>query len=296
MTGNRVLIVGANGELGQALLRYLGPGHAVAGTRPGRKIPLGFEHVELDSNGLPPAELLAGCRAVINAAGVVQGTDIELETANVALPQRIARAAKAAGVSKLVQVSSFAIFGAAEYIDNATEESPINAYGRTKAAADMHLLKHANGDFAVECLRLPFMFSATRPALLDPLLRLASRLRMLPTASHPVQRSMITYAGAARQLAHCAKTSVSGKAFAADPLLFDYNLLASILAEEAGFTIRLLPLPAPVVASINRLLPSTGRRLFRSSILDARSNCSGSTPLGLEEEIRQLVRNRFARR
>ncbi|QUM71308.1 NAD-dependent epimerase/dehydratase family protein [Sphingopyxis granuli] len=296
MARDRILVVGANGALGQALLHELGPMRAIAATRPGRTALSGFAHVELDSDGLPPVGALADCRAVINAAGMVRGTGAELEAANVALPQRIAQAAKAAGVQKLVQVSSFAIHGIAEHIDGDAAEAPINAYGRTKATADALLLAQAADDFAVECLRLPFMFSTTKPALLGPLLMLASRLRVLPTASYPpVQRSMISYAGAARQLVDCARTAASGKAFAADPLLFDYRLLASVLGEEAGLKVRLLPVPAPIVAGVNRLLPAVGRRLFRSSILDARLNRGDGETLGLEEELRQLVRNRFGR-
>lgn len=296
MARDRILVVGANGALGQALLHELGPMRAIAATRPGRTALSGFAHVKLDSDGLPPVGALADCRAVINAAGMVRGTDAELEAANVALPQRIAQAAKAAGVQKLVQVSSFAIHGAAELIDGNTGETPINAYGRTKAAADALLLAQAAEGFAVECLRLPFMFSATKPALLGPLLALASRLRVLPTASHPpVRRSMISYAGAARQLVDCAGTAASGKAFAADPLLFDYRLLASVLDQEVGLNLRLLPVPTSIVMGVNRLLPATGRRLFRSSILDARSNRCSNETLGLEAELRQLVRNRFNR-
>lgn len=206
----------------------------------------------------------------------------------------IAHAAKDAGVPRLVQVSSFSILGAAEHIDDRTVERPINAYGRSKAAAEHVLLGNSDDAFSVECVRLPFLFSAAKPSLLAPLLSLATRLRHLPAASgHPVRRSMITYADAARQLANAARSGTGGISFAADPRLFDYDLLGVVLVEEARMRLRIVSLPRIVVAGADRLFPAIGRRLFRSSVLDPRANRAGNQPLGLEDELRKLVRSTY---
>jgi len=218
MTRDRYLVVGANGELGQALLRELGPERAIAATRKADTPLPGFEHVRIGQDGTPPAGTLARCAAVINAAGSVTSDKPTLQSANIDLPRAIAHAAKDAGVPRLVQVSSFSILGAAEHIDDRTVERPINAYGRSKAAAEHVLLGNSDDAFSVECVRLPFLFSAAKPSLLAPLLSLATRLRHLPAASgHPVRRSMITYADAARQLANAARSGTGGISFAADP-------------------------------------------------------------------------------
>lgn len=292
MTRDRILVTGANGNLGQAVLRYLGAERAIAGTRAGKTALPGFEHVALPPDGVPPAEALARCRAVINAAGSVAGDDATLDAANVRLPLSIAGAAKGAGVPKMVQVSSFAILGAAEHIDHRTPERPISAYGRSKAEGDRAILALADERFAVESLRLPFMFSAEKPGLLAPLLTLAGTARLLPSVSgHPLRRSMLTYTGAAGQLVECAMEPGSGKSFAADPLLFDYSLLAAILAEEADLTVRFLPVPRFLASIVDTLAPAIGRRLFRSSILDPQANRARGR-LDLESEIRRLVKVR----
>lgn len=294
MTGDRILVTGANGELGRALLREIGPQAAIAATRTGAAPLPGFEHVPLGPDGAPPADALARCRAVINAAGSVTGDAAALDAANIRLPLTIARAAKKAGVPKMVQVSSFAILGTAEHIDERTPERPVSAYGCSKGEGDREIQKLAGDGFAVESLRLPFMFSAAKPGLLAPLLRLATRIRALPVASgNPFRRSMLTYSGAARQLADCAATDNSGKSFAADPLLFDYPLLTSILAEEAGLKVRVLAVPQLIASGIDRLLPAVGRRLFRSSVLDPQANRARGEQLGLENELRHLVRTRY---
>ncbi|WP_283419582.1 sugar nucleotide-binding protein [Sphingopyxis sp. Geo48] len=294
MTRDRYLVVGANGELGQALLRELGPERAIAATRKADTPLPGFEHVRIGQDGTPPAGTLARCAAVINAAGSATGDKPTLQSANIDLPRAIAHAAKDAGVPRLVQVSSFSILGAAEHIDDRTVERPINAYGRSKAAAEHVLLGNSDDAFSVECVRLPFLFSAAKPSLLAPLLSLATRLRHLPAASgHPVRRSMITYADAARQLANAARSGTGGISFAADPRLFDYDLLGVVLVEEARMRLRIVSLPRIVVAGADRLFPAIGRRLFRSSVLDPRANRAGNQPLGLEDELRKLVRSTY---
>lgn len=294
MTRDRILITGANGELGRTLLRELGPQTAIAATRTGAAPLPEFEHAPLGPDGAPPADALARCRAVINAAGSVTGDQAALDAANVRLPLTIATSAKAAGVAKMVQVSSFAILGTTEYIDGATPEQPVSAYGRSKAEGDRAILALADDGFAVESLRLPFMFSATKPGLLSPLLTLATKMRILPvTSGNPFRRSMLTYGGAAKQLADCAATDHSGKSFAADPLLFDYPLFTSILADEAGVRVRILTIPQAIASGVDRLLPAVGRRLFRSSILDTQANRARGGHLGLENELRRLVRARY---
>jgi nucleoside-diphosphate-sugar epimerase len=293
---NSILVVGANGELGRALLHELGPDTAIAATRTGHSPLPGFDHAPLEPDGTPPASALARCRAVINAAGTVTGDGATMETANIRLPLAIARAAKIAGVARMVQVSSFATAGTAEHIDADTPERPINAYGQSKAIGDRKILALAADGFGIECLRLPFMFSATKPGLLSSLLSFSDGLRLLPgRADRPFRRSMFTYADAARALIACTTGSRNGISFAADPQLFDYSLLATILAEEAGRSVRIVPVPGPVVAAINRLVPAVGRRLFRSNVLAPSANSAGESPLGLEAELRQLVRNRYRR-
>lgn len=296
MSRDSILVVGANGELGRAVLNELGPDAAIAAMRRGHSPLPGFEHAPLAPDGTPPTNALERCRAVINAAGSVTGDDATLDTANIQLPLAIARAAKLAGVPKMVQVSSFATAGIAERIAADTPERPINAYGRSKAAGDREILALAVDGFSVECLRLPFMFSATKPGLLSPLLSLSDRLRLLPIrADRPFRRSMFTYADAARTLIACTTDGRRGISFAADPQLFDHSLLSNILAEEAGRTVRILSIPPPLVATVDRLIPAIGRRLFRSSVLDPAANRAGERPLGLETELRRLVRNRYRR-
>lgn len=295
MKREKIMVVGANGALGRSLLNELGPEVAIAATRTATSPVSGYEHAPLTDEGAPPAEALRRCRALINAAGKITGDKDDLEAANVHLPLRLARAAAAAGVSKMVQVSSFSVAGAAEKIDDATPERPISAYGRSKAMADDAIAALATHDFAVESLRLPFMFSSTKPGLLTPLLSFRDRVGWLPgRGDRPLQRSMFTYKCAAHALTACAGDMRSGKAYAADPVVFEYALLKQLMAEE-GEHVKILGIPGPLAASINLLVPTVGRRLFRSSVLSPASNRAAFAESSLEKELRSLIISRYRR-
>jgi dTDP-4-dehydrorhamnose reductase len=294
MTRNKILVVGANGELGQAILSAIGPEIAIAATRSGVSPLPGYTQVKLASDGAPPATALQSCAAIINAAGSVNGDQEMLELANVQLPLMLASAAKTAGVAKMVQVSSFSVYASTEYIDRSTAEQPASSYGHSKAKGDEAILKFADNHFAVECLRLPFMFSANRPGLLGPLLSMAERLRFLPSVNGKhIARSMISYRDAAKTLVGCANDTRSGRSIAADPQLFDYPLLTRILTEETERMIRIVALPSSLAAGIEWLIPSVGRRLFRSNVLSEQDNRAGTQPLGLESELRKLIKLRY---
>lgn len=287
----KIVVIGANGALGRALLTAIGPDRAIAVTR-GHETPVaGFAHARLSQEGEIPASALSESIAVVNAAGRIRGTDEELMSANVALSTKWARQARDAGLSKFVQAGSFSVYGYATDIDRSTPLAPVTAYGRSKAAAEEALFGLEANGFALESIRLPFLFSEERPALLAPLIRLGRLLKMLPDGRPPVLRSMITYADAATVLIEAAIARKSGVRLAADPQLFGYVLLRRLALEECGQRWLRMPVPEVVVATTNLMIPALGRRLFRSSVLSAEANALGSRPMSLEATLRRILRN-----
>ena len=294
MARSRILVVGANGNLGRAIIALLGPDRAIAATRSTATAPDGFDHMCLAADGTPLADGLADCDAVINAAGRVSGDRAALMLANVDLPQKIAVAAREAGVRKMIQVSSFSAYGPVEHIDAATPVGPTSDYGRCKLQGDEAIAALATADFAVESLRLPFMFSRHNPGLLAPLLTLAQTVRMLPVVrGKAICRSMLTYADAAGALVDCAADNLTGATMAADPLLFDYPLLAKLIEGEIGNRVRLFPISMRLATIVEAVAPAIGRRLFRSSVLDPSVNRMGKKAAGLDAELRAYIRDRY---
>lgn len=143
----KILITGANGQLGTELQRVLREMRAEIGPLPADY--QGAEVVALDSEGLDitdenavASELSKGYDIVINAAAYtnVDGCESNTEDADAVNhlgPAHLARACEEHG-AKLVQVSTDYVFPGNEEGDRVETDpvKPISAYGRTKLAGE----------------------------------------------------------------------------------------------------------------------------------------------------------------
>ena len=149
-----VALTGAGGFLGSAVLDAAAeagvPVRAVV--RAGKSLPgAGREGVEVHSIGLnDPGKLekaFRGCRAVVHAAASMTAGDAEHRERTVAPTKRVAEAAAAAGVGRLVLVSSISVYAFREVGPGGalTEDTPrfgpgvarqLDAYARAKLAQE----------------------------------------------------------------------------------------------------------------------------------------------------------------
>lgn len=143
----KILITGANGQLGTELQRVLRDMRAEIGPLPADY--RGAEVVALDSEGLDitdenavASELAKGYDLVINAAAYtnVDGCESNVEAADAVNhlgPAHLARACEEHG-AKLVQVSTDYVFPGTEEGERVETDpvEPISAYGRTKLAGE----------------------------------------------------------------------------------------------------------------------------------------------------------------
>lgn len=289
MSNGRILVTGGNGRLGATVLNQLGH-RGVAATR---RRDHDRSAIFIGSDGTANPLDLQGIDAIINCAGQVHAAPKVIDQANITYPTRLAYIAREAGVRRFVQVSSFSVFGRAEFLDADTPLAPENDYGRSKAKAEEALLAAEAPGFAVLPLRLPFMFSADHPALLGKLTSIIRKTRVLPSPrGAPSRRSMITYAGAADALIARALNleTRAGILAAADPLPLALTDIASAIAQRLGRRILVLPVPGSATALANRVAPAMASRLFRSSILAASANMLHSSgPHSVEGELHKYL-------
>ena len=133
----RILMLGATGFIGRELAAALASrGHhvvACARKRPAQ-LPFGVHEVlQVDLNRATTAEawspLVAGCDAVVNCAGILQGTRAQsIEAIHATGPIALFRACESLGVRRVVQVSAIS-----------AEPKAGTAYADTKHAADEYL-------------------------------------------------------------------------------------------------------------------------------------------------------------
>lgn len=274
-----VMIIGGNSAIARHLLDLL-PNvrmFARSGNRP-RVVQVG------DYRDLRPASF-EGARTVINCAGIVRGTEMELHTVNVELQAAMARAARDAGASRYVAISSFSIFGARARVDPETPVAPFDAYGRSKRDGDAALARLQTDRFDVLSVAFPAIIGTTRAGKVERMLRLWRRTGLWPIPRGDIIRSMIGVEGAAGVLAHAAGDDRIGRVLAADPAPFSYRTVAQWLREDVGGKFGLFPIPPTGVSLLRRASPSLYRSMMVDSMLEP--TCNYMIDCGLQSSLRR---------
>jgi len=274
----KVLVTGASGFLGRGVVRRLArDGIAVrALVRPGRALDGGVaERFEGDiCDDAAVAAAVHGVDCVVHAAARVEttGTWEEFAEVNVRGTRRILRAAAAAGVQRIVHISSLSVYAVPADGMTITEDSPYESesesrgyYSRSKLAADRVALDAAQRGAPVVVLRPGLLYG---PGKRPPLARQsfnAGRFKLiLATRHYPLPLSYVDNVADAVLLA-VQSDRVAGQAFT----IVDENVpQAEYVAEyraASGETWQPMFLPVRVVATAALVLERAFRLLRRRS-------------------------------
>ena len=282
----RTMVIGGNGAIAVALRRSHLPGATYvvrSGAGPSDRLVDNYRNLA--------ATDFAGYDAIINCAGAVSGGPGELEHANVDLPVTLARAARAAGATVFVHVSSFSVYGRAESIGTATPARPLTPYGRSKLAGDEALLSLADERFRPVVVRFPAIIDPERAK--GKVARLISawlRLGFIPTPSRAVRRSMISTSLAARVIAEVANAPTAAVILAADARPFTYEGVVQAIDDRLGRQLGVMPLPSAILAPLRLLLPRGAyQSMFGDSMLERDSNFAAAMPSDLHATIAKLA-------
>jgi len=281
----RVIVIGGQSSVALALRRHLPQAKYVV-----RHSAQAGDLVVGDYRDLTRAHL-QGFDALINCAGAIAGSLTELEWANVELPTILAQSARSAGIGKLVQVSSFSVYGRVERIDNGTPARPASEYGRSKLAGDRAILEMADKAFHPVVVRFPAIVDWRRSTgKVAQLLKTWLRVRFIPAPMGDVRRSMISSTLAARVLAQAACTSSPSILLAADEQPFAYRPLADILSADLGKKLRVVMFPRRVLAPLRLVASGAYQSLFAPSMVDEASNFARDMPSDLYPTIAKLAK------
>ncbi len=193
MSARRILITGATGGLGIALVQEARKrGHIVRAT--GRSLSarehlkeIGAEFVPLDleRRDADLHRLVDGCESVVHAAALSAswGKREAFESANVDVTRRLLEAARQHDLKRFVFVSSPSIFARFEDRFGIGEDAlpnpkPLNHYAATKLAAERIVLEAASDHLACCAIRPRALVGEGDRVILPKLAELASRPRM----------------------------------------------------------------------------------------------------------------------
>lgn len=215
MTGRRFVVTGASGFIGRRLcaaLREHGP--VVALLRDSSQEGPWDEVVIADiARDEIPSAPFTGAAAVFHLAGRAHAlaerpSDLELyQRVNVEGTRRVAEAARAAGVRRLVFASSVKAMGEGDGGD-----TPLSPYGRSKLDAEDILRRSGVAEPVV--LRLSLVYGPGVEGNLGGMLRAVQSYRFPPPPRVPNRRSMVHVDDVVRVAIACgADARAAGKAF-----------------------------------------------------------------------------------
>ncbi|MEP1612073.1 MAG: NAD(P)-dependent oxidoreductase [Roseobacter sp.] len=221
--GGHVLVTGATGFLGKAVLRRLGPNGVGQGRDPERCAALAAEGLKVVQWSLPgPAPErpeLKQVNAIVHCAGLSSpfGRDDAFHAANVLGTQSVLDFARTQGVKRFVFISSPSIyFALADQMDvpeNMPLPPPFTPYAKSKTVAEK--MVSAAADLGPIILRPRGIYGPGDSALLPRLLKAASA-RALPRFRQGRARIDLTFIDDVVQAVLCAlnaRQTLEGQAF-----------------------------------------------------------------------------------
>jgi dTDP-4-dehydrorhamnose reductase len=191
----KIVVLGAGGRLGAALMRQYGEEYDIAG----------FNRAQLDLASLNDVRGKLGAMnfdVLINAAAFtnVDACETERDRAfliNAEAPAILAEICHAKG-AKLIQFSTDYVFDGekrAPYTEQ-DQANPISLYGESKLAGEKNVLTAENGHFVV---RVSWVFGPDRPSFIDAMIKRAQEDEKIdavsdkfstPTYTHDIARML----------------------------------------------------------------------------------------------------------
>lgn len=269
-------VTGGTGFVGGHLVDLLrGHGHGVRclarkRSQAARLFALGCELVE---GGLDREDalgsLVAGCDTVFHVAGALAArSEAELLAVNRDGTARLARAARAAGVRRLVYVSSVAVTGPAPrgtVLDESGAPHPVTPYGRSKEGGE-DAVRESGVAFTI--VRPPAVYGPRDRQVLR-LFRLARR-GLVPLLGDGRQELSLVHAADLAEALLAAATSARAEGHtyhAAHPDVVTQEQFVQEVARAVGRSVRTPRLPAGVVRAMLAITGMATRLTGRSTVL-----------------------------
>ncbi len=305
-----VLVTGATGFLGRALIKQLRPqGVKVRACVRSLINDLGVPCTLINDIGPNTdwREALKGVDVIYHLAGLSEGadhqiTDEDFDRVNAKGTQRLMQAAGQAHVKRVIMTSTIKVLGElseAKPFDQHSPPNPQTAYARSKLHAEQSAVKIAGEQgFDMTIVRFPLAFGAGVSGNFAKLASLVQKGIPLPLKAANNKRSLVGVANAVDLLC-CLKDhdKAAGKTFliSDQPSVSTDELLGKI-AKVMDVRLTLFRLPKFGQNILKRLpvISPYANRLFGSLEVDdtyTRTTLSWSPPKTFDEELQQTLKH-----
>ncbi|MBA3042888.1 MAG: NAD-dependent epimerase/dehydratase family protein [Alphaproteobacteria bacterium] len=246
-------IVGASGFIGRVLVEQI--------RREGNECPRLFGRSPGEVSGCKINALEAsregfrGLDCVVHLSGITtsRAPEAELQRVNVELATDVAERAAGAGVKRMIFISSLHVHGksASRPISPDCPFNPDNAYGRSKAVAEVELgLIAERTGLELVLLRPPMVYGAVNKGSFGVLARLVGTGLPIPFGLARGRRSFCSVGNLVSAIRHSVTVHSPAKVLIpADPEDFDTPELVRCMAAATGRPARLWSVPKQVLAA-----------------------------------------------
>lgn len=274
----KVLVTGANGFVGSALVDYLRAREdaVIAATRAPSENAVSVGDI---TGATDWSAALAGCDAVVHVAARVHQMKEQAENAealyrqtNVEGTVNLARQAVAAGVRRFVFLSSIKAMGEAGHFAEAMPCRPEDAYGRSKREAEEALLKlSVETGLEVVILRLPLVYGPGVKGNFLSLMGIVKKGLPLPFGAVRNARSLLYLGNLLDVIALClAHPAARGRIYLpSDGAEVSTAQLIRAIASAMGRKTTLIPVPTSLMLTAAGMLgkgPAAARLLGDLSV------------------------------
>lgn len=294
VAAKRILVTGANGFVGRSLVQHLlcAPGCLVrasvrqAGAQSPRaeQVAVGDINANTDWRAtLHGVDTVVHCAARVHVmadAGTAE-SQARFNEVNVAGTRRLAEQAVAAGVRRIVFLSSVKVNGEATTstpFSATSQPAPEDAYGRSKWAAEQVLREISERQgIEIAVIRPPLVYGPGVKANFERLMRAVYKGMPLPFGAVDNRRSMIYLGNLVDLIERCITHAgaAGGTFLASDADDLSTRRLIRLLAEAMGKSPRLISVPPLLMTTAARMLgkQDVSERVLGSLQVDIASTC-----------------------
>ncbi len=215
---------------------------------------------------------------------------------NCELTEKIAMEAKHAGVKQFVFLSTVKVYGDFSKGSKSWSETsacrPVDAYGRSKFAAEQALEKLEDKNFIVSIIRTPLVYGQGVRANMLGLISLVRRSKILPFKDIQNRRNFTAAENLVAFIDRIIDKRISGIFIAMDRNAISTSELIMLISKNLGKRLVLIRTPNFIIKIGLRIFPKFFDRLFGSYEMDnsfTRRILEFEPPLSTEEGIKRMV-------
>ena len=245
----------------------------------------------IDTLNLESIDIILHCAALVHQK--VEQNYETYDDVNVKYPIALAKKAKESGVYQFIFISTIAVYGDdQDNIDENTLCSPVTPYGKSKLEAERQLQELSDNNFIVSIIRPPMVYGKDAPGNIASLVKLVSKVPVLPFGNICNKRSFIYIDNLIYLINRVIEQKQSGTFLASDDQPLSTTRLIELIAKYQQKNLMLLKVPF-FSTLLQKVKPLLYQRLYGDLVVDshhAREVLVFKNPYTEEEGIKLMLK------